>query len=391
MLRVAIIGCGKIADDHLEQIERIQGCEVIGACDREPLMAQQLCERFKVPRSFTDVKEMLRECRPDVVHVTTPPQSHFSITAQCLEAGSNVYVEKPFTVTAKEAQALIDLATSRGRTLTVGHDLQFSHVSRRLRKLTQEGYLGGPPVHMESYYCYNLSDRTYAAALLANSQHWVRALPGKLLQNVISHGIARIAEFLTSSQPEVFVQGFVSPMLRSLGERDIIDELRVIVVEEQRTTAYFTFSSQMRPSLNLFRIFGPKNGLVLNQDHGSLVKISGDRFKSYVEKVAPQLLMAKQLISESARNMRLFLARDFHMKAGMRHLIETFYQTVRTGGPPPIPYREILLTQRIMDAIFEQLGGNDIGRRPPLTCHAAPEPNGQLVAGVAEETRLAGS
>jgi predicted dehydrogenase len=46
-LRVAIVGCGKIADAHAEQIRRIKGCEIVGVCDREELMARQLAERFK--------------------------------------------------------------------------------------------------------------------------------------------------------------------------------------------------------------------------------------------------------------------------------------------------------------------------------------------------------
>ena len=63
-------------------------------------MARQLAERFAIPECFSDVQEMLRPCRPDVVHITTPPQSHFPLAKQCLEAGSHVYLEKPFTVTA---------------------------------------------------------------------------------------------------------------------------------------------------------------------------------------------------------------------------------------------------------------------------------------------------
>ena len=46
MLKVAIVGCGKIADSHASQIQRIEGCEIVGVCDREPLMARQLYERF---------------------------------------------------------------------------------------------------------------------------------------------------------------------------------------------------------------------------------------------------------------------------------------------------------------------------------------------------------
>jgi len=50
-------------------------------------------------------------------------------------------------------------------------------------------------------------------------------------------------------------------MLRSRGEEEIIDELRVLISEEQRTTAYFTFSSQMRPSLHAFHITVPRMAL----------------------------------------------------------------------------------------------------------------------------------
>src|SRR5580698_845241 len=255
MLKVAIVGCGKIADAHAAQINRIAGCEIIAVCDREPLMALQLSERFHVKASYTDVDTMLRECRPDVVHITTPPESHYELAKLCLSAGSHVYVEKPFTLFEHEAQALIDFATQRGLKITAGHDDQFSHVTRRMRALVQSGYLGTKIVHMESYYCYEFSD-TYAAALLGDKRHWVRRLPGKLLQNVISHGIARIAEFMTSEAPQVIAHGFASPFLSSVGETEILDELRVIISEDERTTAYFTFSSQMRPVLHQFRVYG---------------------------------------------------------------------------------------------------------------------------------------
>ncbi len=356
MLKVALVGCGKIADSHASQIQRIHGCEIVGVCDREPLMARQLSERFPVKRHFSDLTELLSDARPDVVHITTPAESHFEIARSCLERGCHVYVEKPFTLHAEEAQTLVALADERGLKLTVGHDDQFSHVTRRMRALVKSGYLGGVPVHMESYFCYDLSDPAYARALLSDKQHWVRRLPGKLLQNIISHGIARIAEFLTSDAPQVIAHGFVSPHLRSMGETEIVDELRVIISEEGRTTAYFTFSSQMRPSLHQFRIYGPQNGLVLDQDHETLIRLRGDRFKSYVEKFIPPVMLASQLFGNLTTNARTFMARDFHMKSGMKYLIESFYSSIVRGTPVPVPYREILLTARIMDNIFGQLG-----------------------------------
>jgi predicted dehydrogenase len=355
MLKVAVVGCGKIADAHASQIRRIGGCEIVAACDREPLMAQQFCDRFPAGRPFTEVTDLLRTARPDVVHVTTPPASHFEVARACLEHGCHVYVEKPFTLYAEEAEELVAIAHRVGVRITAGHDDQFGHAARRMRALVRDGYLGGAPVHMESYYCYDLTEPGYAKALLSDRRHWVRSLPGGLIQNVISHGIARIAEFLTSDSPRVVAHGFVSPRLRALGEREIVDELRVIITDDERTTAYFTFSSQMRPSLHGFRLYGPRNSLLLDPDHETLIRLRGGRFKSYGEKFIPPLLIARQQVASVAVNARAFLRRDFHMKSGMKYLIEAFYGSIASDGPAPIPYAEILRTAKIMDAIFEQI------------------------------------
>ena len=355
MLKVAIVGCGKIADAHVGQIQRIKGCEIVGVCDREPLMARQLKERFPIKASYSDLATMLREGHPEVVHITTPPASHFDLAKICLESGSHVYVEKPFTLYESEARELINLANERELKVTAGHDDQFSHVTRRMRALVKSGYLGSNPVHMESYYCYELADTGYSGALLGDKNHWVRKLPGKLLQNIISHGIARIAEFLTDDSPEVLVHGFTSEFLQRKGETEIIDELRVIISSQDGVTAYFTVSSQMRPSLHMFRLYGNKNGLILDQDQETLIKLRGSRYKSYVEKFVPPVTFAKQYLGNLRTNLALFLSRDFHMKSGMKYLTESFYRSIEKGGPVPIPYREILLTARIMDAIFSQL------------------------------------
>ena len=355
MLKVAIVGCGKIADAHASQIQRVGGCEIVGVCDRELLMAKQLYERFPVKRYFADLSDLVSEARPDVVHITTPPESHFEIARFCLENGCHVYVEKPFTVDAEEARRLVDLAYQCGLKLTVGHNYQFSHAARRMRALVETGYLGEPPIHMESYYGYDLRDPSYARALLGDKHHWVRRLPGKLLHNVISHGIARIAEFLTSDDPQVIACGFASPLLKGIGETEIVDELRVMISEEERTTAYFTFSSQMKPVLQEFRIYGSKNGLILDQNHEVLLRLRGAKFKSYADHFIPPVLFAKQHLGNLLGNARLFLTRDFHMDSGMKYLIESFYHSIREDAPVPIPYREILLTAKIMDAIFDQL------------------------------------
>lgn len=356
MLKIAIVGCGKIADSHASQIRRIAGCEIVGVCDIEGLMAKQLYDRFPVKAYFSDLKELLDKCHPDIVHITTPPQSHLEIARQCIERGCHIFIEKPFTINTQEAEELVALANKADIKLTVGHDAQFSDVSRRMRALVRGGYLGGVPLHLESSWCYDLGDTAYARALLADKRHWARSLPGGLLHNIISHGISKIAEFLTNERPHVIAYGFVSPFLKQIGENRIVDELRVIISEDQGTTAYFTFSSQIRPSLHQFYIYGPKNGIMLDEDKRILLKLRGKSFKSYAEHFIPSISNTGQYIANFAHNVLLFLRMDAHMDSGKKHLFESFYRAITEGAPVPIPYREILLTSRIMDSIFEQIG-----------------------------------
>jgi predicted dehydrogenase len=193
------------------------------------------------------------------------------------------------------------------------------------------------------------------------------------LQNIISHGIARIAEFLTSDSPQVIAHGFTSPFLQSLGESEIIDEVRVIIAEKAGATAYFTFSSQMRPAIHQFRIYGSQNGLVLDQDQETLIKLQGRRYTSYLETFIPPVMFAEQHLGNLFGNLRAFVAKDFHMKSGMKYLMESFYRSILEGAPVPIPYREILLTAGIMDAIFAQLAGkpSEADAQDQMCLHAA--------------------
>jgi predicted dehydrogenase len=357
MIKAAIVGCGKMADQHAVQIQKIRGAKLVAVCDAEPLMAKQIAERFRVPAWFTDVDEMLASERPDVVHVTTPPQSHLEIGKSCFEAGANAYIEKPFTLNTADAEELIDVANREGVKLTAGHNGQFTHAMNQMRSLASDGFLGGRVVHIESLYCYELGDPAYAKALLGDSDHWVRKLPGSLLQNIISHGVARIAEFMTGDKIVVSAQAFSSPFLQEIGQSDIIDELRLIIRDENATTAVFTFSSQISPTLHQFRLYGIKRSLMVDDDHQIVLRLDNKEYKSYVRFFVPPVTFAGQYLGNLARNVGRFARNDFHLpnEAGLLTLIRSFYTSIQDGAPLPIPYREILLTSRIMDAAFEQI------------------------------------
>jgi hypothetical protein len=97
---------------------------------------------------------------------------------------------------------------------------------------------------------------------------------------------------------------------------------------------------------------------MIDEDKRILIKLRGDNFKSYTEHFVPPVSFANQYAANFFRNARLFIARDFHMDSGKKYLFESFYRSIIDGTPVPIPYREILLTSKIMDMIFEQIAGH---------------------------------
>ena len=353
-LRLAIIGCGKIADQHLLAFRRIGGCEVVALCDRELLMANQLGERFGVTACFADAAEMLRTARPDVVHITTPPQGHFSLAKLCLEAGAHVYLEKPFTVTAPEAEELIQLAENKNLKITAGHNYQFTLEMLEMRRLVATNFLGGKAVHVESHWPYDLSDASYVGPILGSKTHWVRQLPGQLFHNLISHGIAKLAEFL-GDDVKVTAHAHQSARLKSLNGQEVQDELRVFLRDENGTTATFCFSTQIKPGQNFLRICGPKNSLFVDNSSGTLLRLENKSYKSYLTFFVPPLKLARQHLRNARLNVFNFLNGRLHQDSGMKELIEQFHRSIKTNGAPPIPYREIILTARIMDEIFAQI------------------------------------
>jgi len=357
MIKIGIVGCGKMADQHALQIRRIPEAKIIGVCDNEPLMAEQMAERYNVQRSFSNIDDLLAWQRPDVIHITTPPPSHFTLGKKCLEAGSHVYMEKPFTLFASEADELLKLAAQRDLKIIAGHNVQFAPAMLQMRRMVKLGALGGPPVHLESHYCYNFSDAGYAKSLLGDKDHWVRKLPGSLLQNIISHGIAKIAEFLSEDEPIVIAHGFTSPFLKSIGENDIVDEVRVIIRDKNATTAFFTFSSQIGTAPRQFRLYGRKNSIVVDDDFQTVIMTGAKDYPSYLKFFVPPFGFAKQYLGNFGRNFRKFLARDFHMPndSGLKTLIEAFYEAIAGRAPLPLSPREILLTAKLMDTIFVQI------------------------------------
>lgn len=353
-LKAAVVGCGAIADGHVEQIQKL-GASVVAVCDRERLMAEQLAVRFGIPGIYNDYERMLSETTPDVVHITTPPQSHLELAVKALDAGCHAYVEKPVTVTGAEAERLIAHARHTRRKITVGHIYQFDPPALALRRMAAAGVFGDI-THVESHFGYNLSG-TFGKAIMSNPHHWVHTLPGNIPQNNISHAVSKVVEYLSADDITVQATGW-RPQGPEYGDSrdDLIGELRVLLRAGDRS-GYVTFSTRTRPIIHAARVYGTRNSAHANFVARTVTLERAPRLPTVFGRILPAFGHSWAHFREGGRNLYRFARADFHFLSGMHELIRRFYRAIIDDADVPIPYDEILGVSRVMDDVFAQVDG----------------------------------
>ena len=353
ILRIAIVGCGKIADAHVEEIRKIPSVQLVAACDLEPIMAEQLAVRYSIPRQYTDVVEMLETEKPDVLHITTPPQSHLALARQAFEAGCHVFLEKPVALRQAEVKAIIEAAIDLKRKLTVNYWPNFEAQALELRRIHKAGVLGDP-IHIESYLGYNLSGE-FGAALKQDSNHWVRRMPGKLFQNVLDHIVNKITPFLEDDQPFIHAAAwFGEPAEAEAVPNELLDELRILI-RGANTSAYATFSAHARPVGHTLRVYGSLNTAHADFNARTLVLERKQAFPSALGRLLPPFQVSKDYLRQGLRNVGRFSNARFHFFDGMSRLLTEFYLSIENDSPPPIAYCEILRVTAMIETILSQV------------------------------------
>jgi len=352
-LRVGIVGCGKIADGHAEVLEHLEDADLVAVCDREPLLAEQLAVRYGVPGWYGDLGQMLERERLDVVHITTPPGVHLPLTRQCVAAGAHVFLEKPLALTAPEAKELVDAVVAGGRQMSINYWPNFDPPAMEFKEMMARGTIG-EPVHVEAFIGYDLAG-AYGQALMGDAGHWVHRLPGKLFQNMMDHIFNRIIPLFPDVEPEVNAFAFKRrAAVRGDGTDAMLDELRV-VLRAGGVSAFGSLCSHARPVANTLKVYGTKNTVEVDFNNRSVVLAAAQKYPSAVGRLMPPFQMAGRYMAQGRKNVGQFRRSEFHFFAGMSRLLELFYRGIKTDGPPPIAYEEILRVARVMDTVIAQV------------------------------------
>jgi predicted dehydrogenase len=348
-LRVVIVGCGKIADAHVEQARATEKAIVVAVCDRDPLMAKQLADRLNVPKVYSSVDEMLAAEKVDVVHIATPPQSHLPLAEIAMRAGSHVFIEKPFTMTTAEAEKIYAVAHETKKMVAVNHMYCFESPYLEFKKRYEAGELG-QIVHFDSWFGYDLAG-DYGMAVLTDPKHWVHQLPGKLFHNVLDHILCKIAPFVNPDNIVISADSFrMRPAVNDPVVDSLADELRFNIRSDNTTISGF-ISSHSKPGAHQVHVFGTKDALALDFAGRTVTKMARQRYPSALGRVITAFDNTKSHLSQLKSNVGQFRRHEFSYFNGMRTLLSQFYTAIETNGSAPLKERDVMLTCRLIDGI----------------------------------------
>jgi UDP-N-acetyl-2-amino-2-deoxyglucuronate dehydrogenase len=143
MLRFALVGCGRIAKRHAELLgqKQIAGAELAAVCDLVETKARKLAAPYGAP-AYTDMHEMMKRERVDVVVVLTESGRHAEHTVALAPYGKHIVVEKPMALTLDDADAMIHACDRHNVRLFVVKQNRFNVPVVQLRRALEAGRFG---------------------------------------------------------------------------------------------------------------------------------------------------------------------------------------------------------------------------------------------------------
>lgn len=142
MIRVGVIGYGYWGPNIVRNLHRLDSMRVETVCDKSRSALARVEKTYPGVKTVTDPAEILKSPQIDAVAVITPVWTHYELTKAALENGKHVFVEKPFTSNAKQAEELIELAARKNLQIMVDHTFLFTGAVRKIHELIQGDVLG---------------------------------------------------------------------------------------------------------------------------------------------------------------------------------------------------------------------------------------------------------
>jgi predicted dehydrogenase len=283
---------------------------------------------------------MLEKARPDVVHVTTPPTSHFRLAMDAFDAGAHVIVEKPATSTFEELNSLVRRAQQAGRHLVEDHNYVFNNAPQKILRRIGTGQFGAV-THVEVLICLDIVGSDGFAD--PNSPHPTLTMAGGAIADFLPH-LASLAHLFIGphrTAQTVWTKRKPSPLP--------FDEFRA-VVEAERGTAALGFSSSSQPDAFWLRVYGERMQATANLFETRLT-FDGPR---NVPKPLRPFFSGLEEAKTIRRAALATLLRKFNGPGayeGLWELLARTYRALGQGLSLPVTANDVLEVNRMVEAL----------------------------------------
>lgn len=332
-LRVALIGCGRMGLHHVKAIEIQDAAEVVAVAD--PVIDTEQLERVAGRKIdvFSDAGEMLKKVKPDVVHIVTPPDSHARLARLALENGAHIYVEKPFSLHASEAEDILALAHEKGLKACAAHQVLYQYSGVKYREYLP---LIGRVKHVESYFSFKTVRRSGSSLMSSVEQ----------LEDILPHPVYLLLGALEEEADNQEIE------LHSLAV-DSEGEVRAIV-RQGDALAVLIVSLQARPIESYLRICGTNGSINADFVLKGVVKLPGPG-ASAIAAVLQPFSEARQMVFGTFASIFRMVFKKQKSYAGLAELLQLFYSSLLKDASLPMSYESIIRTVDLCEQIGVKL------------------------------------
>lgn len=344
ILKAAVIGTGKISEEHLRFLTESPNARLVGVCDLSPAMADFAAKRFKAEKAYTDHKQMLREAMPDVVHVLTPAATHPMLVRDCLESSAHVIVEKPVAPTHQEFQSLWELSQSKNRRLIEDHNYRFNKPVLAIEKLVADGTLGEVrEMDVRMALSIRAPGGRYADVNLPHSSH---RLPCGVLHEFITHLCYLALRFV----PKIdrVKAAWSKHGSESLFQYDDLDALVIGGAVHGR----IRFTSHTAPETFSLTVRGTR-GWVETDLFQPYLRLSIPRGGQQLTGLLNHLAGGYELITAAAIGLRNKIMRHTPYE-GLNTFLSRTYESLRDGSEPPVTFADMDGASRLIDLLLDE-------------------------------------
>jgi predicted dehydrogenase len=333
-VQLAVVGLGYWGPNLARSFAASEGCELRWCCDRSDQARAAWTDAFPSTRFTPELDDLLSDPELDAVVIATHVPSHAPLALEVLGAGKHCFVEKPLARSVAEAEAIVEAAETAGRTLMVGHLLEYHPGVAKLKEIVDSGELGD--VHYVYSNRLNLGKiRDDENALWSLGAHDISVLLHLFDGEEPTEVIARGESFVRDGVQDVvfcylhFPSGRVAHM--HLSWLDPHKERRFTVVGSRRMATFDDMALERKVTV-YDKGFDPHHN-----NYGEYITRSGD-------------VMSPQVSSEEP------------LRIECRHFVEC----LKTGTEPRSGPASALRTVRVLEALQRSLEEGGIATRPEL-------------------------